>query len=525
MASPKRVAIIGAGTSGLAAIKQCLDEGLIPVCFEQDNFTGGLWRYTEVTPENPNPHSSVYKSITINTSKEMMCYSDFPIPTSWPTFLPNQLVAHYFDLYAFNFDLLRHIRFQRRVIQCSQLGDKRWRVRTVNAKDTQAEPEDDVFNYLMVCTGHHSKPRWPNPVFKGTEEFKGEMRHSHFYRVPYPDVNKRILVLGVGNSGVDLAVELCQHASQVYLSTRSGTWVAPRQTLFGKTLDHVITRWMTFLPKVLLNYFWMLILAMAVGRLKGPLKPRHFFFSAHITINSELIGKINTGRVIVKPNIRRLGPGKRVEFDDGTIEEGIDIVYFCTGYHIEFSFLDKEIVNGGKEDVDLENNEVWLYKNIFPPRFENIAFIGLVQPLGAIMPISEMQSRYTLSFWLGRLGSAPTIPVMDEWIRRYRQIQQRIYVRSPRHTIQISYHSCMDMLAEDLGCRPTLWRLGKEFGWNPRLIWCVYSGPLTPCQYRLVGPQKWKGAKRAVEEYCGYKWPGNYGDEKSGFWFDKKARE
>lgn len=141
------------------------------------------------------------------------------------------------------------------------------------------------------------------------------------------------------------------------------------------------------------------------------------------------------------------------------------------------------------------------------------------------MPISEMQSRYVLSFWLGRLGSAPTTLVMDEWIRSYRQTLRRTYVHSPRHTIQVSYHGYMDMLAEDLGCRPTLWQLAKEFGWDLRLIWCVYAGPQTPCQYRLVGPQKWKGAKRAVEEYCEYKWPGNYGDEKSGFWFDRKARE
>ncbi|RUO95519.1 flavin monooxygenase-like protein [Jimgerdemannia flammicorona] len=72
MTTQKCVAIIGAGSSGLAAIKQCLEEGLIPVCFEQEGVTGGLWRYTEVTKENPNPHSSIYKSTIINTSKEMV---------------------------------------------------------------------------------------------------------------------------------------------------------------------------------------------------------------------------------------------------------------------------------------------------------------------------------------------------------------------------------------------------------------------------------------------------------------------
>ncbi|RUO96265.1 flavin-binding monooxygenase-like-domain-containing protein [Jimgerdemannia flammicorona] len=284
------------------------------------------------------------------------------------------------------------------------------------------------------------------------------------------------------------------------------------------------------------------------GPLRGPLKPRHGFFSAHVTINSDLMGKIETGRIIVKPNIKRFLKGKGVEFEDGSIEEGIDLVYYCTGYHIEFPFLEREILNGGRDDVDLEYNEVWLYKNIFPPKYENIAFIGLVQPLGtsrrsflfskkknrvyhlaadpststgAIMPISEIQSRYALSLWLGRLGAPPTILDMNAAIDRTRRHLQRTYVRSPRHTIQVFYHAYMDMLADDLGCKPTLFRLGREFEWNWRLIWSVYNGPQTPCQYRLLGEQKWAGAKRAVEEYSGYKWEGKHGDEKNGFWFSR----
>ncbi|RUO95520.1 flavin monooxygenase-like protein [Jimgerdemannia flammicorona] len=112
-----------------------------------------------------------------------MCFSDFPIPATWPTYLPNQLIAHYFDLYAANFDLTRHIRLRRRVLRCSQLGDKRWLVRNVSTQNPDAQPEDEVFDYLMVCSGHHTKPRWPKPAFEGTDVFQGEQRHSHFYRV------------------------------------------------------------------------------------------------------------------------------------------------------------------------------------------------------------------------------------------------------------------------------------------------------------------------------------------------------
>ncbi|KAF9992795.1 Cyclopentanone 1,2-monooxygenase (CPMO), partial [Modicella reniformis] len=126
----KRVAIIGAGSSGLVAIKECLMEPdhLEVVCFEQEPHIGGLWRYMDVTKENPNPHSSVYKSTIINTSKEMMAFSDYAIPGSWATYLHNTKVAQYFDLYAEHFGLLKYIRFQTKIVEIRELKDeqRRW---------------------------------------------------------------------------------------------------------------------------------------------------------------------------------------------------------------------------------------------------------------------------------------------------------------------------------------------------------------------------------------------------------------
>ncbi|CAG8636990.1 4230_t:CDS:2, partial [Paraglomus occultum] len=119
-----RIAIIGAGVTGLTAIKQCLVAELEPICFEQTAQTGGLWRYTEITDENQNPHSSVYRSTVINTSKEHMTFSDFPIPEDWPPFLPHYKVAEtncilsprYYDMYADKFRLWPHIRFNTTVL-------------------------------------------------------------------------------------------------------------------------------------------------------------------------------------------------------------------------------------------------------------------------------------------------------------------------------------------------------------------------------------------------------------------------
>src|SRR6266498_4216387 len=104
------VAIIGAGASGLTSIKQCLDDGFEPVCFEGSGQTGGLWRYTEIDDKNQDPHSSVYKTVIINTSKEVMTFTDFPVPYEWPPYLHHKAIAKYFDMYTENFNLLPYIR-------------------------------------------------------------------------------------------------------------------------------------------------------------------------------------------------------------------------------------------------------------------------------------------------------------------------------------------------------------------------------------------------------------------------------
>jgi len=107
-----RVAIIGAGGSGLPAIKCCLDEGLEPVCFERTDYIGGLWHFTDEVEED---QSCVMKSTVINTSKEMMCYSDFPIPQEYPPCMHNKYVEKYFHLYADKFNLKKYIRFKTEV--------------------------------------------------------------------------------------------------------------------------------------------------------------------------------------------------------------------------------------------------------------------------------------------------------------------------------------------------------------------------------------------------------------------------
>ena len=203
-----KVAIIGAGASGLTCIKSCKDDGLEPVCFEQEYSIGGLWYFTE-----EERHSSVYRSTVINTSKEMMCFSDFPIPKEYPPYMRHDKIIQYFHLYAEAFDLYKHIRFRTKVVDLRKTFDfeasGKWEIvfQELNGKNP-GEDKVEVYDAVMLCVGHHSEPSWPNPKFPGQDEFAGIKIHSHSYKDFKPFENKKVLVLGTSN----------RHSDSIYFS-------------------------------------------------------------------------------------------------------------------------------------------------------------------------------------------------------------------------------------------------------------------------------------------------------------------
>ena len=189
-----RIAVIGAGASGLTCIKCCKDDGFEPVCFEQEDSIGGLWYFTE-----EERHSSVYRSTVINTSKEMMCFSDFPIPREYPPFMHHQWIMKYFHIYAAAFDLYKHIRYRTKVVDLRKAADfeqtGKWEVlfQDLNSKDPEVVKRE-VYDAVMICAGHHSEPSWP--IFPGMEQFSGIKMHSHSYKDFRPFENKNVLVVG-----------------------------------------------------------------------------------------------------------------------------------------------------------------------------------------------------------------------------------------------------------------------------------------------------------------------------------------
>ncbi|KAM6154294.1 LOW QUALITY PROTEIN: flavin-containing monooxygenase 5-like [Erethizon dorsatum] len=482
----KRITVIGAGISGLGAIKCCLDEELEPTCFERNNDIGGLWRFQKNSSEKM---PGIYKSVTINTSKEMMCFSDFPVPDHFPNYMHNSKLMDYLRMYTKHFDLLKHIHVKTKVQSVRKHPDfsisGQWDV----VVETDEKQEVFIFDGILVCSGHHTDPHLPLQSFPGIEKFEGYYFHSREYKSPVDFVGKRIIVIGIGNSGVDIAVELSWVAKQVFLSTR-GAWILHRVWDNGYPMDSsFFTRFNSFLQKALptatINNYLEKTVNSRFNHAHYGLQPQHRPLSQHPTVSDDLPNHIISGTVQVKPNVKFTETD--AVFDDGTVEENIDVVIFATEYSFSFPFLDGL--------VEVTNNEVSLYKLMFPPTLEKptLAVMELIQPLGIVLSIAELQSRWAVVF--KGLSTLPSVKNMMADITQRKGAMEKRYVKTARHTIQVDHTEYMDEIATLVGVKPNLLFL---FLSDPKLALEVFFGPCTSYQYHVQGPRKWDGARRAI---------------------------
>lgn len=490
---PKRVCIIGAGSSGLTSIKACKEEGLEPVCYECTNHIGGLWRYRD---EDVYGLGSVMKSTIINSSKEMSAFSDFPPPRDFPNYMHNSKMIRYIELYAKHFDLARYVLFQHKVLNVEQAEDfditGRW---VVTVKNTEKDKQfKEIFDGVMICSGHHVYPIIPK--FLGQEEFKGTIIHTHSYKKPAGFEDKRVVVVGVGNSGGDVAVELSNIASQVYLSTRRGCWVIHRVGPKGRPLDITYMRrsWnvlFNLLPYPVVCYFVEREMNQRFDHGMYQLKPDHHIFGQHPMVNDALPNRILSGTVVVKGNIKQF-TSKGILFEGEEEETEVDTVVLATGYEVYFPYLSKELVS-------VDNNKVELYKYEFPPNLKHrtLALIGLGQPVGALFPISELQARIFALSMSGKVKLPSTEEMIADIKRKEREMRRR-YFSGPRHTIQMDWVNFMDELAELAGVKPDML---STFINDPPLFAKCFFGPCLPYQYRLEGPDSWSGAREAIMSY------------------------
>ncbi|XP_073427648.1 dimethylaniline monooxygenase [N-oxide-forming] 2-like isoform X2 [Dendrobates tinctorius] len=486
----KTVAIIGAGCSGLTAIKCCLEEGLDPTCFEKSDDIGGLWRYTEMVEDR---RASLYSCVVTNTSKEMMCYTDFPMPDVFPAYLHNSKVLEYLRIYAEHFELLKYIQFKTEVClvakspSFSKTGQ--WEVMT----EKNGVKKKQCFDAVLVCNGHHVDPYLPLESFPGIHDFKGRYIHSRFYKKYEEYREKTVLVVGIGNSAGDIAVEISAIAKQVYVSTRQGTWVLSRISHDGLPIDMALSSRCHFwigrcLPTGLLLKLNAKQMSSWFDHANYGLLPDDMSLLREPMVNDHFPSQILCGAIRIKPQIRMFTESS-VVFEDGSIVHGLDEVIFATGYNVSFPFLDDSIVK-------VNDNSVILYKNVFPPHHEKptLAFIGLVQPLGSLLPVSELQVRWAARIFKGA-ARLPPAAKMETYFKNSAESKKKHFGDGRRETLQMFFTECMDEVAEEIGVHPNIMRLLIT---DPKLALKVFFGPCTPYQYRLTGPGKWSGARNAI---------------------------
>jgi thioredoxin reductase len=419
----QKVCVIGAGSSGIASCQVLDARGIAFDCFEKGSEVGGNWRF-----ENDNEMSSAYRSLHINTSRGLMAYKTYPMPEDYPDYPNHFQIAAYFDDYVDHFGLREKIRFRAEVVSVEP-AEGEW---DVTVRDPDGKEETHRYRAVLVANGHHWNPRWPEPPFPGSEEFEGEQMHVHHYREPEELRGKRVLVLGIGNSATDIAVEASRIAEKTFLAMRRGAYVLPKY-MNGRPTDESASPLLTRLPLSVQRFFIGRMLGLSAGDMTayGLPQPDHKLLEAHPTVSAELLGRLGHGDIAVKPNIDRFTGGRTIRFADGS-EEEIDLVVYCTGYKITFPFFDESLVSA-------KDNRLPLYRRVASVEHPGLFFVGLIQPLGAIMPIAEAQSEWVADL-LGGRGTLPSPSAMREEIAEAERKMRKRYVASKRHTIQVDFH-------------------------------------------------------------------------------------
>jgi cation diffusion facilitator CzcD-associated flavoprotein CzcO len=427
-----RVCVIGAGPCGLTTIKNLLAADIYDVtCYEEASALGGNWVYDD-DPEK----RSVYRATRLISSKRLSEFEDFPMPADYPDFPSRRQMLDYFESYAERFDVLAKIRLGTRVESAKRLADGRWSVNVVGENGASSE----TFDELVVCSGHHREPLLPDYPGK----FSGKMLHSREYKRPEPFADQRVLIVGGGNSGCDIAVDVSRVASSVSISMRHGYFILPK-IMFGRPIDQLYARMRSYLryaPRSVQNAVAEAAVRLEVGPWEkyGLERPQGRATSMHPTLNTAILAALRDGAVMPRRAIARFD-GKIVHFSDGT-SDTFDTVIWATGYRLGYPFLDGSVM--GPEFLASPQ----LYLSMMHPRIANLYFIGLFQPIGCIWRLADHQARIAalqITGVLERPGDVEARAAREASERRRR------FGSSPRHLIEVDYHDFRRALLRELG--------------------------------------------------------------------------
>lgn len=415
--SKPKTCIIGAGCSGFTMAKRLKDSGLPYDCFEMSDGIGGNWYF-----KNPNGASSCYQSLHIDTSKWRLAFEDFPVPDVWPDFPHHAQLLQYFNDYVDHFDLRERITFNTAVTDAAREADGRWKV-------TLSTGEVREYDALVVANGHHWDARLPE--YPGT--FDGHQVHSHNYTDPFEPYDfrgKNVMVVGGGNSAMDISSELSQKplAENLYISMRRGVWVLPKY-MNGQPADKAaLPGWM---PSKIGRAMARKVIKKNIGNMEdyGLPKPDHEPLDGHPSVSGEFLTRVGCGDILPKGGIERLD-GDGVIFADGSREQ-VDAIVWATGYNVTFPFLKQD-------ELTPKDNVFPLYKRMVKPGWENLFFLGLAQPLPTLVNFAEQQSKLVAAALDGRY-SLPDATEMARVTAADEETHLGHFYDSPRHRMQVDF--------------------------------------------------------------------------------------
>ena len=423
-----RIAVIGAGPSGLAALRALTKAGFDAVAFERGSRIGGVW----TLEDRP---TAAYRSLHLITSRPRTEFAELPMPDGTPDYPSRDAVGAYLEDYAARFGLTERIRLNAPVERAARRDGGGWTV-------TLADGTSEEFDFLVAANGHNEEAAWPDPPYPGSDDFAGEQLHALDYRDAEAFRDRDVLVVGMGNSAMDIATDVSHVARTTLLSVRRGSWVIPKR-LLGKPADQVIKPWVAVnVPWRLRQPLSQLLLRITVGPPEqyGLPAPERGLFQSHPTISDTILSRISHGRVTPKGAIASLD-GSSVRFADGSVEP-VDAIVWCTGYRVTIPFLDEALVGH-------DPRELPLYKRILHPDAPDLFFVGLMQSTGSAFPIVERQAQLVAELLAGTWAPPDAARLRAEPAERRRRATQR-WGEHGRPAMRVDFDGYMHELAVEL---------------------------------------------------------------------------